>query len=61
MSEKDAIQEAYFNKLEELYKVMFASYSAAAGDAGKQAAADTAFKAGAALARTVRDRAQALV
>lgn len=57
MTDKEVIQDAYETKVGKLYEVMFASYTAAGGNAAEQAKADAAFKSGLQQARQVRDRA----
>ena len=61
MKEAEIIQGAFEAAVEGLYKVMFNSYIIAAGSKAEEKKADSAFKSGLAVARTVRDRAIALL
>ena len=61
MTDKDRIQEAYEDKLGNLYEQLFNGLLAAQSDKAQVNAAEGRFTQGVALARRTRDRAMALV
>jgi hypothetical protein len=61
MTDKDMIQQAYEDKLGNLYEQLFNGLLAAQADPAQVAAAEGRFSQGVALARRTRDRAMALV
>ncbi len=59
--DKDAIDDAYVDTLNNLYNVMLNSYIVANGSQPDEKRADDAFKLGLAIARKVRNNALALL
>ena len=57
----EALEAGYADTLKSLYKVMLSSYMAAEGNKAMEKKADDSFKAGLALARTVRDKSLAFL
>jgi hypothetical protein len=59
--DKDAIDDAYVDTLNNLYNLMLNSYIVANGSQPDEKRADDAFKLGLAIARKVRNNALALL
>jgi hypothetical protein len=61
MTDQQIIAAAYQDTLKHVFSVFFTSWAGAGGDAPAITQAEQAFVAGVTLARTVRDRALALL
>lgn len=57
MNDGDAIRDAYFDTVQQLYKTLLQRMTEAEGDQAKEAEAEAAFKKGVALARHAQSRA----